>query len=165
MKPLNQHRKPEWLYGALVGIVAAVAGTATLLGVGAAAGRGLDTLTNVGAGPWPSLVRSVTGAPPALSYLLSHTTLYLLAGLAGIAVARLADRVSVVLAGLAVLVLVIEYGFIVVMAQWQGTGRFDWVTWRSVVYAHAVADICLLLGIIRVHPSIRAALERANPWS
>jgi hypothetical protein len=87
------------LHGALVGLVAAVAGLLTLLALGAALGRGLDILTDVGGGPWPSAVRAAAGTSPATSYLISHTTLYLLAGIVAMFVAAIADRVPVVLTG------------------------------------------------------------------
>jgi len=155
------HPYPGWLQGILVGLVAGVVGTLTLIIVGALSGRGLDILAGVGMGPWPSAVRAVTGASPAVSYILSHTTLYLLAGIVGLALARVADRIPVLLTGLLLLLIVVEFGFLVVMTGWQAGGHFDQVTWRAVLIAHAVADVFLVLGIVRVHPSLRQAFRRA----
>ena len=154
-------RQPEWLHGALVGLVAAAVGTLTLITVGALSGQGPEILARVGKGPWPSLVRAITGTSPSLSYVVSHTTLYLLAGIVGLAIARVADRMPVLLTGLLLVVLVIEFSFLVVMTGWTALGHFDTVTWRAVLIAHAVADVFLVIGILRVHPSLRQAFRRA----
>lgn len=155
------HPAPDWLQGAAVGLAAAAVGTLALITVGTLSGRGPDLLAAVGMGPWPSAVRAVTGASPALSYVISHTTLYLLAGIVGLAVARVADRIPVLLTGLLLIILVIEFSFLVVMTGWQSVGHFDQATWRAVVIAHAVADVFLFLGIVRVHPTLRQAFRRA----
>jgi hypothetical protein len=152
---------PGWLQGAGVGLTAAVVGTLTLITVGALSGQGLGILAAVGMGPWPSAVRALTGASPAASYVVSHTTLYLLAGIVGLALARVADRIPVLLTGLLLIVIVIEFGFLVVMTGWQAAGHFDPVTWRAVLIAHGVADLVLVLGIARVHPSLREAFRHA----
>jgi hypothetical protein len=149
------------LHGALVGLAAAAVGTLTLLTVGAVGGQGLEILALVGKGPWPSLVRAITGASPSFSYVVSHTTLYLLAGIAALAIARVADRVPVLLTGLLLVILVIEFSFLVVMTGWKAAGHFDEATWRAVLIAHVVADVFLVIGILRVHPSLRQAFRRA----
>ena len=161
-RPLSRdHRAPGWLQGAAVGLTAAVAGTLTLIAVSAVGGHGLAILDAVGMGPWPSAVRALTGASPAVSYLLSHTTLYLLAGIVALALARVADRLPVLLTGLLLFILVIEFGYLVVMTGWQAAGRFDGPTWQSVLIAHVVANLFLLIGILWVHPSLRVAFRRA----
>jgi hypothetical protein len=154
-------RQPGWLQGAAVGLTAAIAGSLALITVGAIGGRGLAILDSVGMGPWPSAVRALTGASPAVSYLLSHTTLYVLAGIAALALARVADRLPVLLTGLLLLILVIEFGYLVVMTGWRAMGRFDGLTWQSVLIAHVVANVFLLAGILWVHPSLRSAFRRA----
>ena len=162
-QPISRdHRYPEWLQGAGVGLIAAIAGTLTLITVGAIGGRGAAILSAVGMGPWPSAVRALTGASPAVSYLVSHTMLYLLAGIIALAVARLADRLPVLLSGLVLVILVIELGYLVVMTGWTATGRFDGLTWRSVLVAHVVANVFLLIGILWVHPSLKLAFRRAS---
>jgi hypothetical protein len=155
------HLRPGWLQGATVGLTAAVTGTLTLIALGGMQGRGGSMLTAVGMGPWPSAVRALTGASPAASYLLSHTALYLLAGIVALAVARVADRFPILLTGLLLVILGIEFGYLVVMTGWEATGRFDGVTWQSVLVAHVVANLVLLIGTLWVHPSLRMALRRA----
>jgi hypothetical protein len=155
------HRHPGWLQGAAVGLIAAIAGTITLIAVGAIGGRGVAILSAVGMGPWPSAVRALTGASPAVSYLVSHTTLYLVAGIVALGVARIADRLPVLLTGLLLVILVIEFAYLVVMTGWQATGHFDDLTWRSVLIAHVIANVFLLIGILWVHPSLRSAFRRA----
>jgi hypothetical protein len=157
----RDHRQPGWLQGVAVGLTAAIAGTLTLITVGAIGGRGLAILDAVGMGPWPSAVRALTGASPAVSYLVSHTTLYLLAGIVALALARVADRLPVLLTGLLLVILVIEFSYLVVMTGWQATGHFDGLTWQSVLIAHVVANLFLLIGILWVHPSLRLDFRRA----
>ena len=112
---LRTRRRLGWLQGAAVGLTAAIAGTLTLIVLGAINGRGLAILDAVGHGPWPSAVHALTGAAPSVSYLLSHTTLYLLAGIAALAIARVADRLPVLLTGLLLGIMVIEFAYLVVM--------------------------------------------------
>ena len=154
-------RQPGWLQGAAVGLTAAIAGSLALIIVGVIGGRGLAILDSVGVGPWPSAVHAMTGASPALSYLLSHTTLYLLAGIVALALARVADRLPVLLTGLLLVILVIEFAYLVVMTGWKAMGHFDGLTWQSVLIAHVVADVFLLTGVLWVHPSLRLAFRRA----
>jgi hypothetical protein len=156
----RHHPHPGWLQGAAVGLIAAIAGTITLIALGAIGGRGTAILDSVGMGPWPSAVRALIGASPAVSYLVSHTTLYLLAGIIALAVARVADRLPVLLTGLVLAILVIEFGYLVVMTGWQETGHFDDLTWRSVLIAHVVANLFLLMGILWVHPSLKLDFRR-----
>jgi hypothetical protein len=161
-QPMSRiHRQPGWLQGAAVGLTAAVAGTLALIIVGTIGGRGMGILDAVGMGPWPSAVHALTGASPAVSYLLSHTTLYLLAGIVALAIARLADRLPVLLTGLLLFIMVIEFGYLVVMTGWQATGHFDGLTWQAVLIAHVVANLFLLIGILWVHPSLRLDFRRA----
>jgi hypothetical protein len=79
----------------------------------------------------------------------------------GLAIARVADRMPVLLTGLVLVVLVIEFSFLVVMTGWEATGHFDEATWRAVLIAHAAADISLVIGIMGVHPTLRQAFGRA----
>ena len=160
-KSQDLHRE-GWLQGAAVGLVAAIAGTLTLIALGIIAGRGMAILGAVGMGPWPSVVHALTGASPAVSYLLSHTTLYLLAGIIILAVARAIDRLPILLTALMLGALVIEFGYMYVMTGWQAAGHFDEVTWRSVLLAHLVANLFLVVGVFRVHPSLRSAFRRAD---
>jgi hypothetical protein len=156
-----ESRHPAWLQGAAVGLIAAIAGTLTLFTAGAIGGRGLAVLDAVGMGPWPSAVRALTGASPAVSYLLTHTILYLLAGVAALAVARVADRLPHLLTGLVLVILLIEFAYLVAMTGWQAMGHFDVLTWQSVLIAHVVANLVLVVGILWVHPSLRLDFRRA----
>jgi len=155
-------RYPGWLQGAAVGLVAAIAGTIILIAVGALGGRGTAILGQVGMGLWPTAVRSLTGASPAVSYLISHTTLYLVAGIVALALARTADRLPILLTGLVLVILVIEFAYLVVMTGSRATGRFDDLTWRSVLIAHLAANVFLLIGTLWVHPTLKAAFQRSN---
>jgi hypothetical protein len=157
-------RRSRWTDGALVGLVAATISTLILLLAGALTGRGLHVLTDVGMAVLPSIVRSATGASAALSYLLSHTLLYLLAGVVALALAGLTDRVPPLAAGLVLVIIFIEFGFLVFTTESQVSGRIDEVTWRSLLIAHAVGDLALALGIVRVHPSLRQAVVRGFEW-
>jgi hypothetical protein len=157
-------RRSRWTDGVLVGLVAATISTLILLLAGALTGRGVHMLTDVGMAALPSLVRAVTGVSAALSYLLSHTLLYLLAGVVALALAGLSDRVPPVVAGLVLVIIFIEFGFLVFTTESQASGRIDEVTWRSLLIAHAVGDVVLALGIARVHPSLRQALVRGFEW-
>jgi hypothetical protein len=157
-------RRSRWTDGVLVGLVAATISTLILLLAGALTGRGLHVLTDVGMAVLPSIVRSATGASAALSYLLSHTLLYLLAGVVALALAGLTDRVPPLAAGLLLVIIFIEFGFLVFTTENQASGRIDEVTWRSLLIAHAVGDVALALGIVRVHPSLRQALVRGFEW-
>jgi hypothetical protein len=160
-QPMSRIRhQPGWLQGAAVGLTAAVAGTLALIIAGTIGGRGMDILDAVGMGLWPSAVHDLTGASPAVSYLLSHTTLYLLAGIVALAIARVADRLPVLLTGLLLGIMVIEFAYLVVMTGWRATGHFDALTWRSVLIAHVVADLFLLIGVLWVHPSLRLDFRR-----
>lgn len=155
------HRYPGWLQGAMVGLTAAVVGTLAVVAMGVIDGQGVAILGAVGMGLWPSAVRGLTGASPAASYVVSHTLLYLLAGIIALALARVADRLPVLLVGLLLFILVIEFGYLVVVTGWQATGHFDVLTWRAVLVGHIVANLSLLIGILWVHPSLKSAWRRA----
>jgi hypothetical protein len=96
-----------------------------------------------------------------VSYLLSHTALYLLAGIVALAIARLADRLPILLTGLLLVIIVVEFGYLVVMTGWQAAGHFDGPTWQAVLIAHLVANLVLPVGVLWVHPSLRLDFRRA----
>jgi DMSO/TMAO reductase YedYZ heme-binding membrane subunit len=157
-------RRALWTEGVLVGLAAACTSTLILLLAGALSGRGLHILTDVGMATLPSLVRAATGLSAALSYVLSHTLIYLLAGVVALALAGLADRVPPLVAGLLLVILIIEFGFLVFTTESQVSGRIDEVTWRSLLIAHAVGDVVFLLGLVRAHPTLRQAVVRGFEW-
>jgi hypothetical protein len=55
----------------------------------------------------------------------------------------------------------IEFAYLVGMTGWQATGHFDVLTWQSVLIAHVVANLFLVVGILWVHPSLRLDFRRA----
>ena len=150
--------------GALVGLVAAVSSTLILLFAGAVSGDGWHILTDAGMAGIPSAVHAATGIPAAASYLLSHTLIYLIAGVAALALAGLADRLPPVVAGLILLAIIIEFGFMVFTTESQAGGHIGLVTWRSLLVAHVIGDAVLVLGIVRAHPTLRHAFVQGYEW-
>jgi hypothetical protein len=150
----------RWRQAALVGLGAALVGGMALLAAGAYAGRGVHILADVGQAALPSAVRTVTGASAALSYVLSHTLLYLLGAVAAMALARLADGMPQIMPGFVLALVLLELGFLVLTTEGRILGRFDEVTWRALLVAHATGDLALVFGIVRIHPGLRQALSR-----
>lgn len=157
-------RRFRWTDGVRVGLVAAITSTLILLLAGALSGRGLQILGDAGMAALPSAVRAATGVSASLSYLLSHTLVYLLAGVVTLALVGLADRLPPLVTGLLLVIIIIEFGFLVFTTQSQAAGRLDELTWRSLLIAHAVGDVVFALGIVRAHPSLRQALVRGYEW-
>jgi hypothetical protein len=75
-------------------------------------------------------------------------------------VARLPPRVT----GLFLVIIIIEFGFLVSTTESLAAGRLAEVTWRSLLIAHVMGDIALAVGIVRAHPSLRQALVRGYEW-
>lgn len=157
-------RRFRWMDGILVGLVAAIVSTLILLLAGALSGRGLHMLADAGMAGLPSAIRAATGTSATLSYLLSHTLIYLVAGIVALVLAGLADRVPPLVAGLLLLIIIIEFGFLVFTTEGQASGRIDLVTWGSLLIAHAVGDLVFALGIVRAHPTLRQTLVRGYEW-
>lgn len=157
---LHALRRPRWTDGVLVGLVAAIVSTLILLLAGALSDRGTHILGDAGMAALPSTVRAITGVSAPLSYLLSHTLLYMLAGIVTLALVGLADRIPSLVAGLLLVLIIIEFGFLMLTTQSQELGRLDEVTWRSLLIAHAVGDIVFVFGIVLVHPTLRQTLVR-----
>jgi hypothetical protein len=157
-------RRFRWAEGLLVGLLAAIVSTLILLLAGALSGRGWQILGDAGMAALPSVVGAATGLSASLSYLLSHTLLYLLAGVVALRLAGLADRLPPLVTGLLLVLIIIEFGFLVFTTESQAVGRVDAVTWRSLLIAHAVGDVVFALGIVRAHPSLRLALVRGYEW-
>jgi hypothetical protein len=158
---MSQNGMPvSWKPGVLIGLGAAGASTLTLLVIGVVSDRGLHLVTDAGMGGFPTLLRAITGTSPALSYLIAHAALYLLAGVGVLALARLVDRVPAFITGVVLLGIVIEMGFLVFTTEGGAMGRFDQSTWRALLIAHAVGDLTLVLGLVRVHPRLRRLLVR-----
>jgi hypothetical protein len=157
-------RRPSWADGLLVGLVAAIVSSLLLIVAGALSGRGLHILGDAGLTALPSAFRAATGLSSSLSYLLSHTLLYLLAGVVALKLAGLADRTPPLVTGFVLVVIIIEFGFLVLTTEGRATGRLDVFAWISLLVAHAVGDVVFALGIVRAHPSLRQALVRGYEW-
>jgi hypothetical protein len=154
----------RWTNGVLVGLVAAITSTLILLLAGGLSGRGWHILGDAGMGALPSAVRLATGLSAPLSYFLSHTLVYLLAGVVALALVGLTDRLPPLVTGLVLVTIIIEFGFLVFTTESQASGRVDEVTWRSLLIAHAVGDVIFALGILRAHPTLRQVLVRGYEW-
>jgi hypothetical protein len=148
----------------LVGLVAAIASTLILLLAGALSGRGWHILADAGMAALPSTVRLATGLSAQVSYLLSHTLVYLVAGVVVLGLVSLTDRVPPLVTGLVLVTIIIEFGFLVFATESQASGRVDDVTWRSLLIAHAAGDVVFALGILRAHPTLRRVLVRGYEW-
>ena len=85
--------------GVLIGLRAAVVSTVVLLLAGALGGRGFHILADAGAAMLPSVIHWATGVSAALSYLLSHTLLYMLVGIVALALVGLPDRLPPLITG------------------------------------------------------------------
>jgi hypothetical protein len=154
----------RWTHGLLVGLVAAIVSTLILLLAGALSGRGLHILADAGMAVLPSAIREATGLSASMGYLLSHTLLYLVAGVVALGLAGLADRLPPLIAGLLLVVIIVEFGFMMLTTETRASGRIDDVTWRSLLIAHAVGDVVFALGILLAHPKLRQTLVRGFEW-
>jgi hypothetical protein len=154
----------RWRDGVLIGLRAAVVSTVILLLAGALSGQGFDILADAGKALLPSVVHWATGASAALSYLLSHTLLYMLAGIVALALVGLSDRLPPLITGMVLAIVLIEFGFLMLTTESQALGRVDAATWRALLIAHAAGDLVFVLGIVRAHPSVRQALVRGYEW-
>lgn len=161
---VRRSRRSRWVDGVLVGLIAAAVSTLILLLAGAVSGRGLHILADAGMTALPSTLRAATGISATLSYLLCHTVLYLLAGVVGLVLAGLADRLPPLVAAILLVIIIIEFGFLVLTTESQAIGRVDQVTWRSLLIAHAVGGGVFALAIVRAHPSLRQAFVRGYEW-
>jgi hypothetical protein len=157
-------RRHRWTDGVLIGLRAAIVGTVVLLLAGALVGRGFDILADAGRGVLPSVVHWATGVSAALSYLLSHTLLYMVAGIVILALVGLPDRLPPLITGLVLGAVLIEFGFFMLTTESHALGRVDATTWRALLIAHAAGDLVFLFGIVRAHPSVRQALVRGYEW-
>lgn len=154
----------RWRNGVLIGLVAAITSTLILLIAGALTGRGWHILADAGMAALPTLVWLATGLSAPLSYLLSHTLVYMVAGVVLLTLVGLTDRSPPLVTGLVLVIIIIEFGFLVFTTESQASGRLDQVTWRSLLIAHAVGDVVFALGILRAHPTLRQVLVRGYEW-
>ena len=157
-------RRFRWRDGVLIGLVAAIISTLILLLAGAMSGRGLQILTDAGMIALPARLGSATGLSATLSYLLCHTLFYVVAGVVALGLAGLADRLPPLVAALLLVIIILEFGFLVLTTESQAMGLIDQVTWRSILIGHLAGGVALALGIVRVHPSVRRAVVRGYEW-
>jgi len=157
-------RRFHWTSGVLVGFTAAAVSTLILLAAGAVSGRGLTILGDAGSTGFPTILSAATGLAAAPSYLVGHTLLYLIAGVVGLKLVNLADRLPPMVTGLILVIIILEFSFLVFTTEGRAGGRIDQVTWRSLLIAHALGDVVFALGIVRVHPALRRTLVRGYEW-
>ena len=150
----------RWSDGALVGLGAALVGALTLLAAGLVGGAGSQILTAAGRSFLPSLVGRITGASPALSYLLCHALLYTAEGVIALRFARLADHFPGVVPLFLLVVIAFEFGFLGIATETRILSRLHDFTWRALLAAHFAGDIALVVGILLVHPGLRQAVVR-----
>ncbi|HEU4649706.1 MAG TPA: hypothetical protein VFS33_11640 [Gemmatimonadales bacterium] len=81
------------------------------------------------------------------------------AGGAAVIVTRLADRVHVLTVGLVLVMIIVEMGFLVFSTEAAARGRIDTIAWRSILIAHAAADLVFVLLLLRAHPSLLTDLR------
>ena len=160
----NRGGSMQWKDGVLIGLVAAAISTLILLLAGALTGRGLQILGDAGMAALPSMVHAGTGISAGLSYLLSHTLVYMLGGVVAMGLAGLAERLPPLIIGLILVILVIEFSFLVFLTESQANGRIDHTTWISLLIAHAVGDVVFALGTLRAHPGLHGTLVRGYEW-
>lgn len=146
-----------WMQGVKVGLIAAVAGIVVLLLMGMIGGRGAAILEDVGGATIPRLVQTVTHASSAVSYLIVHVVLYLVAGIAALTLVRAADRAPQLATLIVFVVLIVELGFVMLTRANEALGHIDGATWRALIVSHVAADLVFAFAVVKVHPSVRRA--------
>lgn len=149
----------RWSTGLLIGLVGAVTAVLILLLMGLLAGRGGTLISDAGALMLPSVLAAASGLSAGAAYLVVHTLFYLAAGLVAVVLTRLADRVHVLTVGAVLVIIIVEMGFLVFSTEAAARGRMDTFAWRSVLIAHAAADLVFVLLLLRAHPSLLSDLR------
>ena len=144
----------SWSSGVRIGLLAGGTGVLVLVLVGLLSGQDFALISAAGSGVLPRALAAITGLSAGVAYLAVHPTCYLLAGLAGVLLARVADRVPSVMTGLVTLINMIELGFLVSMTAAMAQGRMDLFDWRAVLAAHAASDIVFAVLLVRAHPGL-----------
>jgi hypothetical protein len=147
-------RPLRWFSGIRIGLIAAATGVVALLLVGLLTGRGGSLVTEAGARVLPSSLAASTGLSLGAAYLVVHTAFYLAAGMAGVLLTRAADRIHAVMAGLILVMIIIEFGFLFFSTMAVAQGRIDMFAWRALLVAHGAADVVFALLLLRTHPSL-----------
>lgn len=153
-------RPLRWSSGIRVGLLGAAAGVLVLLFVGLLTGQGSSLLTEAGARMLPQGFATATGLPLATAYLVVHTAFYLAAGMAAVLLTRVADRAHAVITGLVLLIIIIEFSFLDFSTIALAQGRIDMFAWRTLLMAHAAADLVFAFLLFRTHPALLADLRQ-----
>ncbi len=144
----------SWSSGVRIGLVSAGTGVLVLVLVGLLSGQGVALISAAGSGVLSRGLTANTGLSAGAAYLAVHTTCYLLAGLAAVLLARVADRFPSVMTGLVTLITMIELGFLVSMTAAMAQGRIDLLDWRALLAAHPASDIVFAVLLVRAHPGL-----------
>jgi hypothetical protein len=153
-------RRLRWPSGILIGLLGAATGVGVLLVAGLLTGRGASLITDAGARMLPQGLAADTGLSPAAAYLIVHTAFYLVAGVATVILARVADRFPPIMTALVFVMIIVEFGFLVFSTETVAQHRIDELTWRALLVAHGVADVVFLLSALRAHPSLLRDLRQ-----
>jgi hypothetical protein len=148
-------RRLRWSSGILIGLAGAATAVIVLLVAGLLSGRGPSVIADAGGGMLPRELEALTGLAPAAAYLVVHTAFYLIAGIAAVILARLADRFPPIMTGLLLVMIIVEFGFFQFSTEMMAAHHIDQFTWRALLLAHAAADAVFILLLLRVHPSLR----------
>jgi len=153
-------RPLRWFAGIRIGLIAAATAVLVLLLVGLLSGRGDSLIVEAGARMLPHGLAASTGLSSTAAYLVVHTAFYLAAGIVAVLLARVADQVKAVMTGLILLIIIVEFGFLVFSTEAQAQGRIDLFAWRAILVSHAAADLVFALLLLRAHPSLLGDLRQ-----
>jgi hypothetical protein len=154
-------RPLRWSSGMLIGLIGAAIGVLVLLLAGLLTGQGGALITEAGTRVLPHAMAAGTGLSPLAAYLVIHTAFYVAAGLAAVLLTRVADRAHAVMAGLLLVIIGIEFGFLVLSTMAVAEGRIDVSAWPAFLVAHGAADVAFALLVLRAHPSLLRDLREA----
>jgi len=154
-------QRQQWMIqAAFVGFVAGVISTAALVTVGLmakwpymAAGRELQLV--------PSAIGEIVGSAGTAIYMLIRTSLYMVAGVAAFALARMSNRFPALLPGVLLVIIGLEFAFVGAVTLSESLGRITEMGWRALLVAHVVGDAFLAIAVFRAYPALRATLHRA----
>ena len=144
----------RWPSGILIGLLGAGTGVVVLLVAGLVTGRGASLIADAGARMLPHGLAAGTGLSPAAAYLIVHLAFYLAAGLAAVILARVADRAPAIMTGFVLVMIIVEFGFLVFSTEAVAQHRIDGFTWGALLAAHGIGDAVFLLLLLQAHPSL-----------
>jgi hypothetical protein len=144
----------RWPSGILIGLVGAAIGVGVLLIAGILTGRGASLIADAGARILPHDLAAGTGLSPAAAYLIVHTAFYLAAGIVAVILARVADRFPPIMTALVLVMIIVEFGFLVFSTETVAQHRIDRFAWGAFLVAHGAADLVFVLLLVWAHPSL-----------